>query len=67
MSATYQVVFSKSEEGFAVRCPVLPGCWSQGASEDESLENIRGAVQDYLAAVMNSLKDADVRKVEVEF
>ncbi len=65
MSATYHVVFSKSEEGFAVRCPELPGCWSQGASEDESMENIRGAIQDYLAAVMDSLQDAEVRKVEV--
>ncbi len=65
MRVTYPVVLIKSEEGHAVGCPALPGCWSQGVTEDEALQNIRGAIQDYLAAVMDSLKDADVRDVEV--
>ena len=34
---TYRVVLIPSEEGFAVSCPGLPGCWSQGASEQEAL------------------------------
>ncbi len=38
-----------SEEGFAVSCPKLPGCWSEGATEAEALENIRIAIQEYLA------------------
>ncbi len=67
MSATYPVVLIKSEEGYAVGCPALPGCWSQGATEEEALHNIRDAIQDYLAAVTDSLKDADVREVEVVF
>jgi predicted RNase H-like HicB family nuclease len=67
MSATYPVVLIKSEEGYAVGCPALPGCWSQGATEEEALKNIRGAIQDYLAAVTDSIKDADVREVEVVF
>jgi predicted RNase H-like HicB family nuclease len=41
----YRVVLHPSEEGFAVSCPGLPGCWSQGATEDEALANIH-----YLAA-----------------
>ena len=65
MSATYPVVLIKSEEGYAVGCPALPGCWSQGKTEDEALKNIREAIQDYLAAVTDSLKGADVREVEV--
>ncbi len=67
MSATYPVVLIKSEEGYAVGCPALPGCWSQGATEEEALKNIREAIQDYLAAVTDSIKDADVREVEVVF
>ena len=51
MSATYPVVLIKSEEGYAVGCPTLPGCWSQGTTEDEALQNIREAIQDYLAAI----------------
>ena len=46
-----RVVLHPSEEGFAVECVDLPGCWSQGATEQEALENIRGAIEDYLAAV----------------
>ena len=42
----YQVKLTKSEEGVAVSCPVLPGCWSLGATEKEDLENIQGAIVD---------------------
>jgi predicted RNase H-like HicB family nuclease len=51
MGATYPVVLIKSEEGYAVGCPALPGCWSQGATEEEALQNIREAIRDYLTAV----------------
>jgi predicted RNase H-like HicB family nuclease len=67
VSISYPVVLIKSEEGFAVGCPALPGCWSQGTTETEALHNIQGAIQDYLAAVNDSLKGADIREVEVAF
>ncbi len=67
MSATYPVVLIKSEEGYAIGCPALPGCWSQGATETEALQNIREAIHDYLAAVTDSLKGANVREVGVVF
>ena len=51
MTVKYPVVLHPSDEGFAVSCPGLPGCWSQGATEDEALANIRDAIEDYLAAV----------------
>ncbi len=47
----YRVVLTESEEGFSVSCPSLPGCWSQGATRDEALENIAGAIREYLAAM----------------
>jgi len=65
MSATYSVVLLKSEEGYAVSCPALPGCWSQGLTESEALSNIRDAIREYLQAVTDSLKGADVREVEI--
>ena len=61
----YPVVLQRSEEGFSVHCPGLPGCWSQGSTEQEALENIQIAIQEYLAAVRDSLEGADVREVEV--
>jgi predicted RNase H-like HicB family nuclease len=65
MVARYQVLLRESEEGFAVSCPGLPGCWSQGATEAEALDNIRSAIQEYLEAVYDSLKSERVREVEV--
>ena len=44
----YKVVLQKSEEGYSVSCPALPGCWSQGETEDEAIENIKDAIEDYL-------------------
>ena len=61
----YKVVLQATEEGFSVSCPGLPGCWSQGATEQEALENIQDAIREYLAAVAESLQDADIREVEV--
>jgi predicted RNase H-like HicB family nuclease len=61
----YKILLQRSEEGFSVSCPGLPGCWSQGATEQEAIENIRDAIQEYLAAIEESLKDADVREIEV--
>lgn len=61
----YKIVLEKSDEGYSVSCPGLPGCWSQGDTEVEALENIKDAIQEYLAAIDESLKQADVREVEV--
>jgi predicted RNase H-like HicB family nuclease len=61
----YKVVLHESEEGISVNCPGLPGCWSQGASEEEALENIRDAIQEYLAAVDDLTPPDKVRVVEV--
>jgi predicted RNase H-like HicB family nuclease len=44
----YPVILIPSDEGFAVGCPALPGCWSQGNTEAEALVNIREAIQLWL-------------------
>ncbi len=44
----YKVVLQKSEEGYSVSCPALPGCWSQGETEAVALENIKDAISEYL-------------------
>jgi predicted RNase H-like HicB family nuclease len=48
---TYRVAVRKTDEGYSVSCPGLPGCWSQGRTEPEALENIRAAIADHLAAM----------------
>jgi predicted RNase H-like HicB family nuclease len=47
----YRIALHKSEEGYSVSVPGLPGCWSQGDTEQEAVENIKGAIRDYLAVV----------------
>ena len=61
----YKVVLNESEEGFSVSCPGLPGCWSQGATEEEALENIQDAIAEYLGAIDELIKGQDVREVRV--
>ena len=40
----YKVALKRTEEGYSVSCPALPGCWSQGETEAEALDNIRAAI-----------------------
>ena len=61
----YKIVLNKTDESYSVFCPGLPGCWSQGETEAEAIENIKDAIQEYLAAIYESVKDTDVREVEV--
>ena len=48
MLMEYRVVLVQSEEGFAVSCPALRGCHSQGSTMDEGLENIKLAIREWL-------------------
>ena len=61
----YRIALHKSEEGFSVSVPGLAGCWSQGATEEEALDNIKDAIREYLSAVNEQLRGEDVREVEV--
>jgi predicted RNase H-like HicB family nuclease len=61
----YRIALHKSEEGYSVSVPGLPGCWSEGATEQEALDNIRDAIREYLAAVDDQLRGKTVREVEV--
>ena len=45
---TYEVVLVGSEESWAALCPDLYGCFSQGDTEAEALENVREAIVGWL-------------------
>lgn len=62
---TYRVILRRSEEGFAVSCPELPGCQSQGATEKDALENIQDAIREYLAAQAMLKEGVEIREVTV--
>ena len=62
---TYKIALVPSDEGFSVSVPGLPGCWSQGRTEQEALDNIRDAIKEYLAVRDELLEGATIREVEI--
>ncbi len=61
----YKVNLRETSEGFSVWVPGLPGCWSQGKTEKEALENIKDALKSYLETVEELSKDNKSNYVEV--
>jgi len=61
----YKIALRKSEEGYSVSVPGLPGCWSQGETEEEAVANIQEAIKEYLAVAEELAGDATIREVEV--
>lgn len=61
----YKVNFKRTDEGYAVWVPGLPGCWSQGKTEQEALENIEDAIQSYLKTAEELSSAEETHYVEV--
>ena len=48
----YRVIVKQDEDGvFVVTVPSLPGCISQGKTREESLVNIKDAIDGYLESL----------------
>lgn len=62
----YCVTLVHSEEGYAVSCPELRGCHSQGATREEAIGNIRIAIREWLNAAKEEETVFDVADVTVE-
>jgi predicted RNase H-like HicB family nuclease len=61
-----KVVLEASDEGgFTVYVPSLPGCVSEGETEQEALQNIREAIEVYLEPVDDDLAGSgkEVREI----
>ena len=63
MESRYIVSMKKTDEGYSIWVPGLPGCWSQGVTEEEALANIRDAIEDYLAVVRELAAEGEIREV----
>lgn len=68
---TYKVRLIPDEDGgFAAICPELPGCVSQGETEEQALENVEEAIRLYLdvreellAQQGGTLREVELKKV----
>ncbi len=59
-----KVILQRGTDGyFAVHCPSLKSCWSQGKTREEALENIREAIALYLEPDPSDLEDSIDREV----
>ena len=59
-----QVVIYPGEDGYWVaECPSLPGCVSQGATKQETIANIKEAIEGYLL----SLEEDGIQAPEERF
>jgi predicted RNase H-like HicB family nuclease len=61
----FKVALHRSAEGFSVSVPGLPGCCSQGETEQEAMENIAVAIAEYLEVAAELANEAEAREVEV--
>ena len=60
-----KVVLEASEEGgFTVYVPSLPGCISEGETEEEALANIREAIELYLEPVEDELFISNGKRIK---
>ena len=60
----FKVVLYPSDEGIAI-LRVAAGCWSQGGTTAEALENIAVAIREYLESEIETAEGTEVREIEV--
>lgn len=64
----FLVTLSRDEDGvYIVECPAIPGCVSQGRTEEEGLVNIRDAIKQCLEtrAALGMPLSIETHEVEV--
>lgn len=62
----YKIALHRSKEGISVSVPGLPGCWSQGDTEQEAIKNIKDAITDYFAVVDKQLQGVEMREIQID-
>ncbi len=63
----FPVTIYQDEEGwYVVECPVIPGCMSQGSTEEEALQNIQEAIQLCLEVRQEKGLPLTIHSLEIE-
>ena len=65
-SKQFHVVLKRQKgDGFIARCLDLPGCLSEGKTEEEALRNIEDAIRLYLRDIEREAKEKKARLIRV--
>lgn len=62
MSGKVSVVIEQDEHGFYAWCPELKGCQSQGDTVEETLANIKEAIELFLETLSQEERSAALRQ-----
>jgi predicted RNase H-like HicB family nuclease len=67
MMMKFPVTIYQDEEGwYVVECPIIPGCMSQGKTQEEALQNIQEAIQLCLEVRREKGLPLTIQSLEVE-
>ncbi|CAG0950251.1 hypothetical protein METP3_00169 [Methanosarcinales archaeon] len=51
---TLPIVIEKDDDGYFAMCPALQGCYSQGDTYEETLDNVRDAIRLQIEDILES-------------
>ncbi len=61
----FAIVVEKDKQGYFAYCPELQGCYTQGETFEETIENIKDAISVYLKMIKKETKGEKKAKVNV--
>ncbi len=61
---TLRIVIEADSDGYFVSCPSLQGCYSQGESYEEAIENIKDAIRLHIE---DRLANGGTQQAEITF
>jgi predicted RNase H-like HicB family nuclease len=59
----FSVIVEKDEDGYYAYCPELQGCYTQGETYEEAIENIKDAINLHLEDIIQSGKQIPAPKI----
>ncbi|MCH8011758.1 MAG: type II toxin-antitoxin system HicB family antitoxin [Candidatus Marinimicrobia bacterium] len=63
----FTITIYQDEEGwYVVECPAIPGCMSQGKTEEDAMENIREAIKLCLEVRKEKRLPVTIKSEEIE-
>jgi predicted RNase H-like HicB family nuclease len=62
----YKIYIQEDEEGYTVWAPECPGCWAQGVTEEQAMDNINDAIRKYIKSEERSSDIINTRYIDVD-